>query len=98
MKTIKTQNVSIPVELHDWVTKKMEETKLSTPWAKVTFSSIVEHALIELRNSEAQISAQKSSSKASNIQPNVGVVIELDSETSATGSSTRMKKNSRKTG
>ena len=98
MKTIKTQNVSIPVELHDWVTKKMEETKLSTPWAKVTFSSIVEHALIELRNSEAQFSAQKSSSKASNIQPNVGVVIELDSETSATGSSTRMKKNSRKTG
>ena len=98
MKTIKTQNVSIPVELHDWVTKKMEETKLSTPWAKVTFSSVVEHALIELRNSEAQISAQKSSSKASNIQPNVGVVIELDSETSATGSSTRMKKNFRKTG
>jgi len=54
MKTIKTQNVSIPVELHDWVTKKMEETKISTPWAKVTFSSVVEHALVELRNAEEQ--------------------------------------------
>ena len=41
---------------------------------------------------------QKSSSKASNIQPRVGVVIEPDSEISATGSSTRMKKNSRRTG
>jgi hypothetical protein len=43
-------------------------------------------------------SPQKSSSKASNIQPPVGVVIEPDSEISATGSSTRMKKNSRRTG
>ena len=42
-------------------------------------------------------SPQKSSSKASNIQPRVGVVIEPDSEISATGSSTRMKKNSRRT-
>jgi hypothetical protein len=49
VKTIKTQNVSLPVELHEWVLKKMEQTKLSTPWAKVTFSSIVEHALVELR-------------------------------------------------
>jgi hypothetical protein len=43
-------------------------------------------------------SPQKSSSKASNIQPPVGVVIEPDSEISATGSSTRMKKNSRRAG
>ena len=43
-------------------------------------------------------SPQKSSSKPSNIQPPVGVVIEPDSEISATGSSTRMKKNSRRTG
>jgi hypothetical protein len=99
MKTIKTQNVSIPVELHDWVTKKMEETKFSTPWAKVTFSSIVEHALIELRNNESQKSPQKkTSSKASNIQPTVGAVIEPESEISASGRSTATKKISRKTG
>ena len=63
MKTIRTQNVSLPTELHEWVLKKMEETKRSTPWAKVTFSNVVMHALIELRDSEAQISTQKTSSK-----------------------------------
>jgi len=63
VKTIKTQNVSIPVELHEWVLKKMEETKLSTPWAKVTFSSIVEHALVELQNNESQFSSQKTARK-----------------------------------
>ena len=86
MKTIKTQNVSIPVELHDWVTKKMEETKLSTPWAKATFSSIVEHALTELRNNEQQ----------GKVQSGAGVVIKPGSETSAFGHLTPTKKNSRK--
>ena len=43
-------------------------------------------------------SAQKSSSKASNIQPRVGVVIEPGLETSATLSSTRMTGRSRKNG
>jgi hypothetical protein len=43
-------------------------------------------------------SLQKSSSKASNIQPRVGVVIEPDSEISATGRSTATKKNSRRAG
>jgi hypothetical protein len=88
MKTIKTQNVSIPVELHDWVTKKMEETKLSTPWAKATFSSIVEHALTELRNNEQQ----------GKVQSGVGVVIKPGSETLDSGHSTATKKSSRKAG
>lgn len=98
MKTIKTQNISIPVELHDWVTKKMEETKLSTPWAKVTFSSIVEHALIELRNSEAQISVQKSLSKASNVSPDVDAKMVRPYKRSVGGSSTATTARSRKTG
>jgi hypothetical protein len=90
MKTIKTQNVSIPVELHDWVTKKMEETKLSTPWAKVTFSSIVEHALIELRNKEQQ-------GKAATPEP-AGVKMATLSENLDSGRSTATKKNSRRAG
>jgi hypothetical protein len=98
MKTIKTQNVSIPVELHDWVTKKMEETKLSTPWAKVTFSSVVEHALIELRNSETQISAQKTSSKPSNISPDASAEIVKPYKRSVGGSSKAGTDRSRKTG
>jgi SH3-like domain-containing protein len=98
MKTIKTQNVSIPVELHDWVTKKMEETKLSTPWAKVTFSSVVEHALIELRNSEAQISAQKSPSKPSNVSSRVNAKVVKGSESSVGGFSKATTDRSRKTG
>jgi hypothetical protein len=88
MKTIKTQNVSIPVELHDWVTKKMEETKLSTPWAKATFSSIVEHALTELRNNEQQGKGQ----------PDVGVVMSPASGTSVSGRSTATTKPSLKAG
>jgi len=87
VKKIKTQNVSLPIELHDWVVKKMEETKASTPWAKVTFSSVVEHALIELRKGEQ-----------GKVQSGVGAVIEPGSETSASGHSIHAKKNSQKTG
>jgi hypothetical protein len=67
--------------------KKMEETKASTPWAKVTFSSIVEHALIELRNSESEIFAQKTSSKPSNISPDVSAEIMKPYKRSVGGSS-----------
>ena len=78
------------MELHDWVTKKMEETKVSTPWAKVTFSSVVEHALVELRNAEEQ-------GKAASPEPAIAPIYRPEDH-SATGSSTRMKKNSRRTG
>lgn len=98
MKTIKTQNVSIPVELHDWVTKKMDKTKISTPWAKASFSSIVEHALLELRRSESEKSAQKDSSKPSKVSPNVSAEIVTPEDRSAGGSSTRSTGRSRKTG
>jgi predicted ABC-type transport system involved in lysophospholipase L1 biosynthesis ATPase subunit len=87
VKKIKTQNVSLPIELHDWVVKKMEETKASTPWAKVTFSSVVEHALIELRKGEQ-----------GKVQSGAGVVIEPESETSASGHLTPRKTPSRKAG
>ena len=87
MKTIKTQNVSLPIELHEWVQNKMDETKENTPWAKATFSSIVEHALMELQRTE---------SKKGNAQTVVGVVIRPASESSVSGPSTRTKKNSRR--
>lgn len=96
MKTIKTQNVSIPVELHDWVTKKMEETKLSTPWAKASFSSIVEHALSELRKTEEQGKGfpqpHNGGKKAATSKTVKG------SESSVGGSSTATSKRSLKTG
>ena len=87
MKTIKTQNVSLPIELHEWVQNKMDETKENTPWAKATFSSIVEHALMELQRTE---------SKKGKAKPVVGVVIRPASESSVSGRSTRTKKNSRR--
>jgi hypothetical protein len=89
MKTIKTQNVSLPIELHEWVQKKMDETKKSTPWAKATFSSIVEHALVELQRTELEEGKAKSG---------VGVTIQPTSETFGSGPSTRAKKTSRKAG
>ena len=87
MKTIKTQNVSLPIELHEWVQNKMDETKENTPWAKATFSSIVEHSLMELQRTE---------SKKGKAQTVAGVVIRPASESSVSGPSTRMKKNSPK--
>ena len=87
MKTIKTQNVSLPIELHEWVQKKMDQTKESTPWAKATFSSIVEHALMELQRTESE------KGKAQTV---VGAVIRPASESSVSGPSTRTKKNSRR--
>ena len=89
MKTIKTQNVSLPIELHEWVQKKMDETKKSTPWAKATFSSIVEHALVELQRTELEEGKAKSG---------VGATIQPTSETFGSGPSTRTKKTSHKAG
>ena len=89
MKKIKTQNVSLSIELHNWVQKKMDETKESTPWAKATFSSFVEYALKELQRTELE------EGKA---QPVVGAVIRPTSESSDTGPLTLTKKPSRKAG
>ena len=87
MKTIKTQNVSLPIELHEWVQNKMDETKENTPWAKATFSSIVEHALMELQRTE---------SKKGKAQTVVGAVIRPASENSDTGRSIPTRKSSRR--
>ena len=89
MKKIKTQNVSLTIELHEWVQKKMDETKESTPWAKATFSSFVEYALKELQRTESE------QGKAQTV---VGAVISPASENSDTGQETRKKKTSRKAG
>lgn len=90
MKTIKTQNVSLPIELHEWVQKKMDQTKESTPWAKATFSSIVEHALMELQRTEFE--------KGKVIASSAGAKEVKLSESSGTGPSTRTKKPFRKAG
>jgi len=89
VKKIKTQNVSLSIELHEWVQKKMDETKESTPWAKATFSSFVEYALKELQRTE---------SAKGKAQTGVGAVIRSASENSVTGPSTRSKKTSRNAG
>jgi hypothetical protein len=86
---IKTQNVSLPIDLHEWVVKKMEETKASTPWAKVTFSSVVEHALLELRKSE----------QGKVVSPgNAGAKTPIVSESSASSRSTATRNISRRAG
>jgi len=92
----KKLNISLPPDLHEWIKKKQADFKRENPLGKLDISPFVAHCIKAMKDSEE--SSQKSSSKASNIQPPVGVVIEPDSEISATGSSTRMKKNSRRTG
>ena len=91
MKTIKTQNVSLPIELHEWVQNKMDQTKENTPWARATFSSIVEHALMELQRTESE-------SGKPNPSVRVGANALKLSESSATGLSTRTSRSSRKAG
>jgi len=91
MKTIKTQNVSLPIELHEWVQNKMDQTKENTPWAKATFSSIVEHALMELQRTESE-------SGKPNPPVRVGAKTLKLSGSSATGSLIRTSRSSRKAG
>jgi hypothetical protein len=89
VKKIKTQNVSLPIDLHEWVVKKMEETKASTPWAKVTFSSVVEHALNELQKAEQGKAVSPDNAGAKTLHP---------SESSVSLPLTATKKPSRRAG
>jgi hypothetical protein len=97
-------NVSMPKDLFDYLKKCVEEhnARPENAYGPTDFSKMVQKAVREMmkheRKENSEISAQKSSSKASKVQPRVGVVIEPGLETSATGSSTRMKKSSRRTG
>ena len=93
----KKVSVSLPSNDHKWLIEEAEKESQNRG-SRVTVSALIQETVNELKNKKSQESPQKSSTKASNIQPNVGVVIEPGLETSATGSSTRMKKNSRRSG
>jgi hypothetical protein len=93
----KKVSVSLPAGVHKWLIEESEKESQSRG-SRVTVSSLIQETLNELKKRKSDISPQKSSSKASKVCPPVGVVIEPGSETSATLPSTRMKKNSRRTG
>jgi hypothetical protein len=93
----KKVSVSLPANVHKWLIQEAQKESQNRG-SRVTVSSLIQETLNELKKKNPEKSAQKSSSKASNIQPRVGVVIEPGLETSATGSSTRMTGRSRKNG
>ena len=101
----KRLTITLPPDLLDWVKQKKKELEIADRRVSTSVSAIIADAVAEMRTldqsgklEKSEKSAQKSSSKASKIQPRVGAVIEPGSETSATGSSTRMTGRSRKTG
>lgn len=85
-KTHKKLNVSIPIELHDFLVEKQKAEQATNPIATIPLSAIVAKAIKELKEDEE--------GKA----PDASVVINPNSEISVGGSSTRSKARSRRTG
>lgn len=85
-KTHKKLNVSIPIELHDFLIQKQKTEQAKNPLATIPLSKIVATAIEELKHDE-QGNAQ-----------DVSAVINPRLKTSAGGSSTRGTARSRKAG
>lgn len=93
----KKVSVSLPANVHRWL---IEEAKKESQnrGSRFTVSALIQETLNELKKNKVEESPQKTSSKPSKDFPPVGVLIEPESEISASGCSTRMKKSSRRTG
>ena len=86
-KTHEKLNISIPIDLHEFLLKKQKSEQQINPLATIPLSRIVATAIREYKENEE--------GKA---QADAGVVTHPVSETSASGPLTRMKKPTRKTG
>ena len=89
-------SVSIPPEVHEWLKAeaKRRTTEYGESWSA---SRIVQESIREYR-SGLQNSVQKSSSKASNVSPDVDAKMVRPYKRSVGGSSTATTARSRKTG
>lgn len=85
-KTHKKLNVSIPIELHDFLVQKQKAEQAKSPLATIPLSKIVATAIEELKQDEQGNAADASA------------VINPELQTSAGGSSTRGTGRSRKAG
>lgn len=97
-------NVSMPKDLFDYLKKCVEEhnARPENAYGPTDFSKMVQKAVREMmkheRKENSEISPQKSSSKASNVSPDVDAKMVRPYKRSAGGSSTATTARSRKTG
>jgi len=104
----KRLTITLPPDLLDWVKQKKKELEIADRRVSTSVSAIIADAVAEMRTLDqsgklekseiSEISAQKSSSKPSNIQRGVGANIANLSEHLGSGPSTRMTGRSLKTG
>jgi len=101
----KRLTITLPPDLLDWVKQKKKELEIADRRVSTSVSAIIADAVAEMRTldqsgklEKSEISAQKSSSKPSNIQRGVGANIANLSEHLGSGPSTRMTGRSPKTG
>ena len=96
-------NVSMPKDLFDYLKRRVEEhnAKPENIYRPTDFSKMVQkavHEMMEHDRSGLQNSVQKSSSKASNVSPDVDAKMVRPYKRSVGGSSTATTARSRKTG
>jgi hypothetical protein len=93
----KKVSVSLPAGVHKWLIEESEKESQSRG-SRVTVSSLIQETLNELKKRKSDISAQKSSSKASNVSTSVNAKVVKGSESSVGGFSKATTDRSRKTG
>lgn len=100
-KTHKKLNVSIPIDLHDFLIQKQKVEQSKNPLATIPLSKIVATAIEELKQDEegkaaSQKTTQKKPSKASKVSPAVGATMATLSGSLGSGSSKATTETSRR--
>ena len=100
-KTHKKLNVSIPIDLHEFLIQKQKVEQSKNPLATIPLSKIVATAIEELKQDEegkaaSQKTTQKKPSKPSKDSPAVGAKMAMLSENLDIGFSKATTQNSRR--
>jgi hypothetical protein len=101
----KRLTITLPPDLLDWVKQKKKELEIADRRVSTSVSAIIADAVAEMRTldqsgklEKSEISAQKSSSKPSNVSTSVNAKVVKGSESSVGGFSKATTDRSRKTG
>jgi hypothetical protein len=93
----KKVSVSLPANVHKWLIEEAEKESQNRG-SRFTVSALIQETLNELKKKKSEFSAQKSSSKPSNISPDASAEIVKPYKRSVGGSSKAGTDRSRKTG
>ena len=93
----KKVSVSLPANVHKWLIEEAEKESQNRG-SRFTVSALIQETLNELKKKKSEFSAQKTSSKPSNVSTSVNAKVVKGSESSVGGFSKATTDRSRKTG